>query len=45
MDRPNALRRDLVNIEVDLGAGNSRTMLMASDLTEEYVKINAEYRS
>lgn len=40
-----ALRRDLVNIEVDLGAGNSRTMLMASDLTEEYVKINAEYRS
>ena len=40
-----ALRRDLVNIEVDLGAGDSRTMLMASDLTEEYVKINAEYRS
>ena len=40
-----ALRRDLVNIEVDLGTGNSRTMLMASDLTEEYVKINAEYRS
>lgn len=40
-----ALRRDLVQIDVDLGAGESRTMLMASDLTEEYIKINAEYRT
>jgi glutamate N-acetyltransferase/amino-acid N-acetyltransferase len=40
-----ALRRDLVHLEVNLGAGSHETVLMASDLTEEYVKINAEYRT
>lgn len=40
-----ALRRDLVHVEVDLGAGSHETSLMASDLTEEYIKINAEYRT
>lgn len=40
-----ALRRDLVDIEVNLGAGQISTMLMASDFTEEYIKINAEYRT
>lgn len=40
-----ALRRDAVDIEVDLGAGEASMTLMASDFTEEYIKINAEYRT
>jgi glutamate N-acetyltransferase/amino-acid N-acetyltransferase len=40
-----ALRRDSVDIDVWLGAGESETMLLASDFTEEYIKINAEYRT
>lgn len=40
-----ALRRDSVDIDVELGAGSSETTLLASDFTEEYIKINAEYRT
>ncbi len=40
-----ALRRDSVDIDVWLGAGEFETMLLASDSTEEYIKINAEYRT
>lgn len=40
-----ALRRDMVDIDVELGAGEAHTTLMASDFTEEYIKINAEYRT
>ncbi len=40
-----ALRRDSVDIDVELGAGEAETMLLASDFTEEYIKINAEYRT
>lgn len=40
-----ALRRDSVDIDVELGAGEVETMLLASDFTEEYIKINAEYRT
>ncbi|MDY0275855.1 MAG: bifunctional glutamate N-acetyltransferase/amino-acid acetyltransferase ArgJ [Desulfomicrobium sp.] len=40
-----ALRRDLVDIDVHLRAGDAVTTLMASDFTEEYIKINAEYRT
>lgn len=40
-----ALRRDSVDIDVRLGAGDAETMLLASDFTEEYIKINAEYRT
>ncbi|NCD24349.1 MAG: bifunctional glutamate N-acetyltransferase/amino-acid acetyltransferase ArgJ [Deltaproteobacteria bacterium] len=40
-----ALRRDSVDIDVQLGAGDAETMLLASDFTEEYIKINAEYRT
>lgn len=40
-----ALRRDVVDIDIGLGAGKATTTLMASDFTEEYIKINAEYRT
>ena len=39
------LRRDTVDIDVDLGAGEAGMTLLASDFTEEYIKINAEYRT
>ena len=40
-----ALRRDMVDIDVELGAGEAELTLLASDFTEEYIKINAEYRT
>jgi len=40
-----ALRRDTVDIDVELGAGGAALTLLASDFTEEYIKINAEYRT
>ena len=40
-----ALRRDTVDIDIELGAGGAELTLMASDFTEEYIKINAEYRT
>lgn len=39
------LRRDMVDIDVWLGTGTEETSLLASDFTEEYIKINAEYRT
>ncbi|WP_319470849.1 bifunctional glutamate N-acetyltransferase/amino-acid acetyltransferase ArgJ [uncultured Pseudodesulfovibrio sp.] len=36
--------RDIV-IHLDVGTGPGSTMLLASDLTREYVSINADYRS
>lgn len=35
----------LVPIEIDLGAGEASATVMGSDLTAEYVHINADYRS
>jgi glutamate N-acetyltransferase / amino-acid N-acetyltransferase len=40
-----ALRRDTVDIDLDLCAGDAELTLLASDFTEEYIKINAEYRT
>lgn len=40
-----ALRRDMVDIDLELFAGEAELTLMASDFTEEYIKINAEYRT
>jgi len=40
-----ALRRDTVDIDLELGAGSAELTLLASDFTEEYIKINAEYRT
>ncbi len=36
--------RDIV-IHLDVGTGPGSTMLLASDLTKEYVAINADYRT
>ena len=40
-----ALKRKTVNIKVDLGEGGKEFTVWTSDLTEDYVKINADYRS
>ena len=40
-----ALARDEVEIAVSLGNGPQSFSLLASDLSEDYVRINAEYRS
>ena len=37
-------KRDIV-IHLDIGDGPGSTMLLASDLTREYISINADYRS
>jgi len=37
------LHKKDINIEVSLGRGNSRAVVYTSDLSPEYVKINAEY--
>ena len=39
------LKRDEIRVEITLGSGPGTYELLASDLTEEYIKINAEYRS
>jgi glutamate N-acetyltransferase/amino-acid N-acetyltransferase len=38
-----ALRRQDVPIDISLGDGAGEYVLLASDLSYEYVKINAEY--
>lgn len=39
------MERDEFTIRVDLGIGESKTRLYTSDLSYDYVKINAEYRT
>jgi glutamate N-acetyltransferase / amino-acid N-acetyltransferase len=39
------LRRGEVEVAIRLGAGQGSYVLLASDLTHEYVRINAEYRT
>jgi glutamate N-acetyltransferase/amino-acid N-acetyltransferase len=38
-----AMRRRRVPIEISLGAGRSRARILTTDLSYEYVRINAEY--
>ena len=38
-----AMRRDEVEIDIDLGAGDARATMLTCDLTPEYVRFNAEY--
>ncbi len=40
-----ALKRKTVNIKIDLGEGSREFTVWTSDLTEDYVRINADYRS
>ena len=42
--KPHLMRRD-VALDVSLGDGPGRAVLLASDLTHEYVSINADYRT
>ena len=39
------LRNDEINIAVDLGAGRASSTVWTCDLSAEYVRINAEYRT
>ena len=39
------LKNKEINISVDLGLGNSRWTVYTCDLTEQYIRINADYRS
>jgi glutamate N-acetyltransferase/amino-acid N-acetyltransferase len=39
------MRRPEIAIDIDLGAGNGEYLLLAADLSFDYVKINADYRS
>ena len=40
-----ALKKRNINITVDLAEGDDQFTVWTSDLTEEYIKINADYRS
>jgi len=39
------MKRDEIRVRVDLGVGAARATVWTSDLSHEYVRINAEYRS
>jgi len=41
----NYMKRKVIEINVDLGIGDFKRSVYASDLTHEYVKINGDYRS
>jgi glutamate N-acetyltransferase/amino-acid N-acetyltransferase len=40
-----SLRTDEVLVTIDLREGSGRATVLTCDLTEEYIKINAEYRT
>lgn len=42
-DAQRAMRRKRVSIEIDLGSGRGTAHLLTTDLSYEYVRINAEY--
>ncbi|GAB4071491.1 bifunctional glutamate N-acetyltransferase/amino-acid acetyltransferase ArgJ [Ancylobacter sonchi] len=39
------MKNDVIDIQVDIGLGNSSDRVMTCDLTKEYVAINGDYRS
>ena len=39
------MRRSEIAVDIDLGRGNGEYLLLASDLTYDYVKLNGDYRS
>ena len=41
----NYMKKDLIQIKVDLGLGKFKKTVVGNDLTYEYVRINADYRS
>ena len=40
-----AMRKSSVIVEVSLGMGKARSRFLSSDLTAEYIRINAHYRT
>jgi len=44
-DAARVFARERVPITLDLGSGNARTVILASDLSHDYVSLNADYRS
>jgi glutamate N-acetyltransferase/amino-acid N-acetyltransferase len=44
-DAAKVFARERVPLRVDLGAGNARTVMLASDFGHDYVSLNADYRS
>ena len=39
------MKNDYIKIDVDLGLGNGHSTIWTCDLTEDYIKINSDYRS
>ncbi|MCB1809143.1 MAG: bifunctional ornithine acetyltransferase/N-acetylglutamate synthase, partial [Candidatus Competibacteraceae bacterium] len=39
------MKRDDITVRIELGRGNEQTCIWTSDLSLDYVRINAEYRS
>jgi N-acetylglutamate synthase/N-acetylornithine aminotransferase len=39
------MRGDAYEIAIDLGAGRGAAEVLTGDLTEDYIRINADYRS
>jgi glutamate N-acetyltransferase/amino-acid N-acetyltransferase len=44
-DAARVFARERVPITLDLGSGNAGTFILASDLSHDYVSLNADYRS
>ena len=36
---------EIINISIDIGMGNYKWTVYTCDLTEQYIRINADYRS
>ena len=39
------MKNNVIEIEVSLGLGKASSIVFGSDLNNEYIKINADYRS
>ena len=39
------MKNKVIDIEVSLGLGNSSSIVYGNDLNNEYIRINADYRS
>ena len=39
------MKSNRINIEVDLGIGNSEAKMMTCDYSYDYIRINASYKS
>ena len=44
-DGQRVMQRDAITIRIDLGRGTAQTQIWTCDLSHEYVRINAEYRT